>query len=107
AIAVSPDGRTLATFERSADFRKVAVRLWDYTTGKVRGQIIFAGPNQYVSTLRFTPDGRGLLLSTQSGSGIWEIATGQCRVMLGGGGHTAVSRNGRFVCTQGPNCVLV
>lgn len=118
AFAVSPDGRTLATFERSADFKHTALRLWDIVTGKEKGQIVAAAQGGIVepahtsgyahnSGMRFTADGRGLLVHTRSGLGLWEVATGQNRILFGGHGHTAVSANGRLVCTQGPNCVLV
>jgi WD40 repeat protein len=110
-FAISQDGRTLATFERSSDYRSARIRLWDLTTGTEQAQITGAEYNGVVDPhpngLRFTPDGHGLLVHTRSGLGIWELSTGQCRVMFGGRGHTFFSTNGRLVCSQGPNCVLV
>jgi WD40 repeat protein len=51
ALAVSPDGRTLA----SADVDE-SIRLWDVTTGKLKGRI--HEDVGWVKTLTFSPDGR-------------------------------------------------
>ncbi|HYV35389.1 MAG TPA: WD40 repeat domain-containing protein [Gemmataceae bacterium] len=110
AFAVSPDGRTLATFERSADFKNQSILLWNLSTGVEQCQIAqnkFPGQALQNDGMRFTPDGRGLLVYTHSGLGIWEVATGQNRVTIGGGGGTGFTKSGRLVCSQGPNCVLV
>jgi RNA polymerase sigma factor (sigma-70 family) len=86
ALALSPDGRTLAT-AAGGD----GVRLWDVATGKEVRR--FADPNRWIGLLVFSPDGR-----TLGGGGgtvhLWEVATGteQCRFA----GHRGPVRSGAF-----------
>src|SRR5262249_20809406 len=104
AFAIAPDGRTLATFERTADYKKTTIRLWDLGTGKEKADIAadpdsgivessYASGQAHNGGLRFTPDGSGLLVQTRSGVGIWDVATRKKRTMLGGHGNTAISKN--------------
>jgi WD40 repeat protein len=67
ALALSPDGRTLATtrdlplFDLSVDPRnppQVKVQLWEVVTGQLRGQR--QGHRGAVTSLAFSPDGRVL-----------------------------------------------
>jgi WD40 repeat protein len=71
AVAVSPDGKVLAT--AGYDQR---IKLWDLTTGQEI--LTIAGHTDAVYDLAFTPDGR-LLASASADSTIklWEVATGE------------------------------
>ena len=75
AVAISPDGKTLA----SGGTDKV-VRLWDLATGKVRRELTgHQQPDVYtIFTLAFSPDGT-ILASGDREGGImfWEVATGR------------------------------
>jgi WD40 repeat protein len=64
ALALSPDGRTVATsigwFDTQLrDVPRDLVQLWDVATGKERRR--FAGHRDEVRALAFTPDGRALV----------------------------------------------
>jgi WD40 repeat protein len=114
-LALSPDGRLLASAGRNGNLRlwdatrgteRPAPRdgrgtsvafaansrvlawaggdtagLWDAVAGKPLGPIGPASP----ATAVFSPDGRTLALSSNDGHvGLWEVATGQCRLILFG-----------------------
>jgi RNA polymerase sigma factor (sigma-70 family) len=74
-LAVSPDGRTLATLSRDRN-----MHLWDITSGKELRRIDKAG-----GCMAFAPDGRSL--ATGDGLAVihlWELATGaERRSLLG------------------------
>jgi hypothetical protein len=80
ALAVSPDGRTIATGDKDG-----SVGLWDFNTGKAISSL--KGHQGTVSGLAFSPDGK--LLATASWDGtvaIWDIPAG--RVLSRLIGHT-------------------
>jgi RNA polymerase sigma factor (sigma-70 family) len=75
-MAVSPDGRTLATTDSDG-----VLHLWDVATGKESRRI----DNARCACLAFSPDGR--CLATGDGAGVihlWEFATGRERRRLSG-----------------------
>jgi RNA polymerase sigma factor (sigma-70 family) len=74
-IALSPDGRTLATANR---WQRAEVRLWDVATGRLLHQLPApAEQGNTVVSLAFTPDGRTLVGATYDGSvQFWDPATG-------------------------------
>src|SRR5260370_39744732 len=57
AVAVSPDGRTVAT----GGYDDIIIRLWDASTGEERRKLI--GPEKGTSSLLFAPGGRALFSS--------------------------------------------
>jgi eukaryotic-like serine/threonine-protein kinase len=73
AIAVSPDGKTLATGHGQA------VRLWDFMSGSLAGELL--GHRNRVDWLEFAPDGKTLATSDQSVK-LWDLATRKERVTL-------------------------
>jgi tricorn protease-like protein len=67
AVALSADGRTLATGEERA------IRLWELATGKVRA--IIEGHRGPVAALQFLPDGKALLSGSQDTTVlVWDLA---------------------------------
>src|SRR5262249_15789307 len=78
AIAVAPDGKTVATAARSP-----IVTLWDVSTHEVRRR--FRGPGGVVRALAFSPDGSNLVTGGDSKVvRVWELATGRERATLAG-----------------------
>jgi len=100
---VSPDGRTLATFSRNEGPPPMpkCIRIWDLATGEELSQITTAiAP----AGLRFTPDGRGLLVGLE----LWELSSGQVRTYLTGAWPATFSNNGRLVtCLMRKNAAAV
>src|SRR5205085_10842928 len=76
ALALSPDGRTLATSSNSHIAGDHAVRLWDTNTGKPL--LEQPGPRQGIARVLFSPDGRRVATVSWEGAGhLWEAATGK------------------------------
>jgi WD40 repeat protein/tRNA A-37 threonylcarbamoyl transferase component Bud32 len=103
ALAVSPDGRTLATggLDRT-------LILWDLATGRARATL--AGHTGPVFRATFSPDGRTLasLAGERQGTGVrlWDVATGRewDGRLADGPNAFAVSfaRDGRTLVTASP-----
>ena len=96
AVAVSPDGRTLAVGQLSGD-----VALIDVRTGTVgRMDSRRAGP---VGDVVFTPDGRTLITSGTDGqTKVWDVRTTRLRASFPGSGGLAVSPDGTTLYSSGP-----
>jgi WD40 repeat protein len=71
-LALSPDGRTLATASNSN--AENGVRLWETATGK--RLVPFPGPQQRISFLVFSPDSK-LVATASSGVHVWEASNGK------------------------------
>jgi FOG: WD40 repeat len=85
ALALSPDGQTLATGSEDQ-----MVILWDIATGTIRHRM--AGHGGTIWTLTFTPDSRSLA----SGGGdtrvmLWDVATGRETLQLPNGNTSVAS----------------
>ena len=115
-VAFSPDGKTLATWQRWQGDPNV--KLWDVATQHAGATLSGAGEGSIVS-VAFSPDCRILVAGTQFGSfNVWDIATGQEKlvVRLNGGsgagrlggvlpgrqrvGHRGRPRNGRALARR-------
>src|SRR5262249_7780387 len=77
-VALSPDGKVLATWGNSYKQREEwpAVQLWDVLTGKKRALLEGAGPQ--IQNALFSPDGKHLLMAdAASVLSIWNVTTGK------------------------------
>jgi RNA polymerase sigma factor (sigma-70 family) len=105
-LALSPDGRTLATAEGEKSDEGSVVRLWDWPAGTERRK--WTAPNRHASSLAFSPDGQFLALGCRGGEPpkLWTAATGRERPLVGvpaGGSIEAVafSPDGRRLALAG------
>lgn len=108
AIAISPDGTTLASSGLKGD---TAIQLWDIRTGELKDTYI--GHTNSVSALAYSPN--GLLLASGGGGyndksvQIWNTTTGENHVLRDDDGHTGVvtsltfSQDGRLLASGGNN----
>jgi hypothetical protein len=91
AVAVSPDGRTVALVGQGRRQEGPEVHLWELSSGDELRH--FAGPaaggaraargrDSEVSCLAYTPDGRSLALVADNIVYLWEVATGSQRCRL-------------------------
>ena len=103
ALALSPDGRTVAAGSGAE------VRLWDATTGQlVRTLSVPDGP---VRSLALLPDGRFLVVGVENGPiAVWDLASGrQARAWTRHAGFAtslAVVPGGRLVASGGSDRVV-
>jgi WD40 repeat protein/transcriptional regulator with XRE-family HTH domain len=108
AIALSPDGRTLAA--HSGDGK---VRIWDLPGGRLR-HTTFTGHDGSEAAV-FSPDGRTLAVATSGGTGakvgLWDPVTGRklrtFAVPDGSVRGMAFSPDGRTVAVSSPAAVRV
>jgi RNA polymerase sigma factor (sigma-70 family) len=93
AVALSPDGKLLASADRE-------VRLWDVATGKQLRSL-----PQAARHLAFAPDGRTLYAASDAAIRVWDALTGEERSPLPGhrGALSAVrcAPDGRLIVTAG------
>jgi WD40 repeat protein len=96
----SPDGRTLVA--ESYAFDPHQLRLWDVTTGQIRGTLPGFEPAEPYSRLAFSPDGRRLLGPGLDGNGgwwfvVWDVAARQVRAEHGDMPFAAWAADGLLV----------
>jgi RNA polymerase sigma factor (sigma-70 family) len=99
---LSPDGQTVATWSWHDLDKDKGVEFWDAATGEPkRGWI---PPNlKMVRAVRFTPEGKEILVSTGQGVTIWDPTAGKSRYTIAGpqGKEIAFSPDGRTVAALG------
>jgi WD40 repeat protein/serine/threonine protein kinase len=78
-VALSPDGRLLATAGEDEPDRPLAMRVWDAETGEPLAQL--RQPSAGINALVFSPDGRWLVSAHPTRSAhrvrVWEARTGR------------------------------
>ncbi len=98
AVALSPDGETLAT----APFAGKRVRLWDTRTLKERPALL-KQPNEFVGPVGFSPDGKQLVVAYSHGPTVrvWDLAARkEARRFRGKSSqvfYTAFSADGKYL----------
>ena len=103
ALAVSPDGRTVATADDGDDEDELSmlIRLWDVKTGAQLHSL--TGTNGDLSEFRFTPAGGLVGVSARKGAyEARDMLSGKSATWQAAGDTTArqdVSADGRFVVT--------
>jgi WD40 repeat protein len=100
--AFSPDGQTVATWSWHNEDKDKGVEFWEATTGKPKKGWIAPNLKQILG-VRFTPDGKEVLIGAQHGAMIWDPATGKSRYKIAGpkAQEIAFSPDGRTVAALG------
>src|SRR5712692_6459071 len=95
AAAFSADGKTVA----AAPYPGNSIKMWDLATGHELHR--FEGQSS-VQGLAVTPNGRWLVVSSQLGVNLWDVATGKRVANLSEGpvNFLALSRDGRWLATN-------
>jgi WD40 repeat protein len=102
-LAFSRDGKTLATghtlIQPGKAGRQQFVRLWDFTTRSVRGEL--RGHTAEAEALAFSPDGRLLAVAAARRLLVWNVADGSIALELKHGSESykdvAFSPDGRYL----------
>jgi WD40 repeat protein len=102
ALAISPDGRFLASATNAG-----ALRLWDLASGQVVRKLPTVG--MFVSGLRFSNDGDLLLATTyETAMRVYDADSGTLLAKFRGGGHGGdFSPDGRWVVAAGRNAEVI
>jgi WD40 repeat protein len=106
AIAVSSDGKLLATAESifSAQRQEALIRLWDTQTGRSLSSAPMDGPS--AESLAFSADNRSLVLAGMSILRLYDIGSdGQAHrrwQIISGGGRVSFAADGKSVLTYNP-----
>jgi WD40 repeat protein len=106
-VAVSPDGRWLATGGHDA----LGVKIWDAPSCRLVRDLI---PNEHVSHVAFSPEGRWLVTRTATEFALWEVGSWRQTRLLPwkegayGAGSAAFSVDGKLLAvTLSPSAVAL
>ncbi len=98
SVAVSPDGRWVATCSFFTDGRSKSTRIWDAATGRLVHEL----PLEGATIARFSPDGRWLATMHASGTQLWHVGTWEPGRHFGGGSIAfSPDPDGRLVALSG------
>jgi WD40 repeat protein len=98
ALAFSPDRKTLAS--AGPDWKDPTIRIWELATGKELRRL--ASDQQFIHALKFTPDGKTLIVASRSSVSLWDVATGKRRLSWlneHGAKVTAISPDGQTLAS--------
>ncbi|MCM2372762.1 WD40 repeat domain-containing serine/threonine protein kinase [Aporhodopirellula aestuarii] len=102
-VAISPDGRWLAT----AGYIDPTISLWDLSAGADVRKVTLNGHSSFVTGLEFTPDGKRLISASQATARIWNYQDPEDSESIPLRGHTstiltlAISENSQRLVTAG------
>lgn len=106
ALAISPDGRVLAS---GSGFAHSEIRIWNAETGRLLNQL--AGHSSWVSALVFSRDGRQLISTADQTIRFWDTSTWlETKVLRGHIGEVhdvAISEPARLVASAGKEGNLI
>jgi outer membrane lipoprotein-sorting protein len=102
-VAISPDGKVLATAAAEAKEQGFQLCFWDATTGKLlrtadQPKPVHGMPVIVPIRMEFSPDGK-TLVTTAIDIRLWDVATGRCQARLASviGGAVSFSPDGKRV----------
>lgn len=99
--AFAPNGLQMATRSRDG-------AIWVLDTASATQQLVLPGDFDHETVLDFNPDGTLLAISTASNVTLWDMATGNQRIVLdGGAGELAFSPDGIQLATGSTNGSLL
>ncbi|MEV1000943.1 AAA family ATPase [Nonomuraea sp. NPDC050202] len=107
AVALSPDGRTVATGD--SGIKSPDVHLWDAATQRPLGPPLRSrGARGSVTEIAFSPDGRTLLTSAMDGLRLWDLAGRRLIVHDATfDGLAEFSPDGRFAAVQHESAIAI
>jgi eukaryotic-like serine/threonine-protein kinase len=110
AVAVSPDGRWLATAAITSTVAADAdqVSVWDMATGRLDRTL--PGGVGWVEVLAFSPDGSWLVVGGDNGMTVYESATGRVVAGFPTGvrvSSLAIAPDGSWITTNGESAVIL
>ncbi|VTR96182.1 wd-40 repeat protein : Uncultured bacterium genome assembly Metasoil_fosmids_resub OS=uncultured bacterium PE=4 SV=1: Sigma70_r2: Sigma70_r4_2: WD40: WD40: PQQ_2: WD40 [Gemmata massiliana] len=98
-LALSPDGRTLATSSDSHDGGDHTMRLWEVATGKPYARA--EAPDKDILELAFSPNGRQVASREDGAIRLWDAANGKMIARWPSGGPVAFTPDGQTVVRGG------
>jgi eukaryotic-like serine/threonine-protein kinase len=106
SVAISPDGKTLASASQDS-----TIRLWNISTG-LEGFTLKLPPGNPVFAVAFTPDGKTLAAGNWDGLvRLWDVASGKLRATLpfqhGWVRSLAISPDGGYLVCGGDRLIRV
>jgi RNA polymerase sigma factor (sigma-70 family) len=99
ALALSPDGRTLATSSHSSNGGDIILRLWETATGKPVSRL--AMPEDCLQGIAFSPDNKHVATHAGGSVQLWETVSGKLTNQFRSLYHEAFLPNGQTLVASG------